>query len=429
MSSDEASITTEEQNESNIIDTSMSPNNLESGTTTDDTEVVAQQQLASLFGHHRITDDTEVVGQQQPDSPIHDTDLWMRWLERYRRVRLEHYRGTTTDDTEVVAQQQLASDDTEVVAQQQLASLFGHHRITDDTEVVGQQQPDSPIHDTDLWMRWLERYRRVSNDLWMRLEHYRGTTTDDTEVVAQQQLASDDTEVVAQQQLASLFGHHRRQTQRLPMERHRRYPPNDVHGRWIVPPGNPSSLMSFKEAVVSNARRIPLHSLLILLFACVAIMKYLAKELSSQFLLESVNYPAATQAPVSLGEAFQGFLTEIAYETAMMMVFLLAFLVSCPRPLFGVAMVATSFLGLFLYIPDLVGKAPGIVVTCGFFTMPLICFTTIVAFVLTLVFVFLAVFFVYFIYGCARGAGISTGGELEVAMQDSPVDVEEGEVN
>ncbi|RZB53272.1 hypothetical protein D0Y65_049328 [Glycine soja] len=220
-----------------------------------------------------------------------------------------------------------------------------------------------------------------------------------------------------------------RQTRRLPMERHRRYPPNDVHGRWIVPPGNPSSLMSFKEAVVSNARRIPLHSLLILLFACVAIMKYLAKELSSQFLLESVNYPAATQAPVSLGEAFQGFLTEIAYETAMMMVFLLAFLVSCPRPLFGVAMVATSFLGLFLYIPDLVGKAPGIVVTCGFFTMPLICFTTIVAFVLTLVFVFLAVFFVYFIYGCARGAGISTGGELEVAMQDSPVDVEEGEVN
>lgn len=195
-----------------------------------------------------------------------------------------------------------------------------------------------------------------------------------------------------------------------------------------VPPRNPSSLMSFKEAVVSNARRIPLHSLFILLFACVAIMKYLAKELSSQFLLESVNYPAATQAPVSLGKAFQGFLTEIACETAIMMVFLLAFLVSCPRPLFGVAVVAISFLGLFVYIPDVVGKAPGIVVTCGFFTMPLIYFTTIVAFVLTLVFVFLAGFFVYLTYGCARGAGISTGGELEVAMQDSP-DVEEGEVN
>ncbi|KAH1155994.1 hypothetical protein GLYMA_18G245400v4 [Glycine max] len=250
-------------------------------------------------------------------------------------------------------------------------------------------------------------------------------TTDDTEVVGQQQRHSPIHDIALQIQTQA------------PVETHGLYQTNDVHTRpmgmavidAILPPQNPSSLMSFKEAVVSNARRIPLKTLVTLLLVCVGIMDHLAKELSIQFLLELINSHAATQAPLSLGEAFQGFRTVIAYEMAIMLVFLLALLLSCPQPLCGMVMVTISFLGLFVHIPDLVGKAPGIAVTSGFFRMPLICFTTIVAFVLTLVFVFLAVFFAYLTYGCARGAGISTGGELEVAMQDSLGNVEEGGVN
>jgi len=165
------------------------------------------------------------------------------------------------------------------------------------------------------------------------------------------------------------------------------------------------------------------HGILLMLFG--SILSYLAKNSTSTPFEFRVGKTTDTpQSLISLDEAFYAFMPEMAHITMFIISYIMTWMLVLPlRPGVQMFLVLLLISAPLFYFPELVRKAStsGVIVTCsGLFKLPLIGFTTLAAFGITLIFGLMALLVVYlnkrFIHGTpTRGQDIEvTDGLLSV---------------
>jgi len=162
------------------------------------------------------------------------------------------------------------------------------------------------------------------------------------------------------------------------------------------------------------------HGILLMLFG--SILSYLAKTSTTPFEFQVGKTKSTPESLLSFHEAFYGFIPEIAHITVFMICYILTWRLVLPlQPGVQIFLVLLLISAPLFYFPDLIRKAStlGVDVSCGSsFKLPLIGFTCIAAFGITLAFGLLTLLVVYLNRRFIHGRKSTRGQDIEVNSND-----------
>ncbi|KAL2328221.1 hypothetical protein Fmac_021648 [Flemingia macrophylla] len=149
---------------------------------------------------------------------------------------------------------------------------------------------------------------------------------------------------------------------------------------------------------------IPSPTRWLLLGLCFAFLKYQADKLMTQFDLKlGKPYDGSKPAVMTMGKAFDEFILEIIDESTIMVCYPLVLLLICPlEPIYQILFLLKLIVAPLYYIPPLLAKASMVGVTYGLLNLPLFMFTTLAAFVLSLIIQFIVLLLIYLNHRCIR---------------------------